>query len=117
MRRYPDGAAGKAFFQKDAPSHMPEWIRRYRAAVSTRSGGGTKQVEFPLVNDEPALLWMANMGCIDMNAWYSRIDRPDRPDFVLFDLDLRGHCDSPLLIAPLTSSYHSTGTITAAGLS
>ena len=42
---------------------------------------------FPLVNDELALLWMANMGCIDMNPWYSRVDRPDRPDFVLFDLD------------------------------
>jgi bifunctional non-homologous end joining protein LigD len=39
------------------------------------------------VNDEDALLWMANMGCIDMNAWYSRVDRPERPDFVLFDLD------------------------------
>jgi bifunctional non-homologous end joining protein LigD len=39
------------------------------------------------VNDELALLWMVNMGCIDMNAWYSRVDRPDRPDFVLFDLD------------------------------
>ena len=46
-----------------------------------------KWVEFPLVNDELALLWMVNMGCIDMNTWYSRIDRPDRPDFVLFDLD------------------------------
>ena len=42
---------------------------------------------FPLVNDELALLWMVNMGCIDMNTWYSRIDKPDRPDFVLFDLD------------------------------
>jgi bifunctional non-homologous end joining protein LigD len=40
-----------------------------------------------VVDDELALLWMANMGCIDMNAWYSRIDRPERPDFVLFDLD------------------------------
>jgi bifunctional non-homologous end joining protein LigD len=39
------------------------------------------------VNDELALLWMVNMGCIDMNTWYSRIDKPDRPDFVLFDLD------------------------------
>ena len=39
------------------------------------------------MNDELALLWMANMGCIDMNPWYSRVDRPDRPDFVLFDLD------------------------------
>ena len=39
------------------------------------------------MNDELALLWMANMGCIDMNTWYSRVDKPDRPDFVLFDLD------------------------------
>ena len=87
MRRYPDGVDGKAFFQKDAPSHMPEWIATYRALVSTRDGGEKKWVEFPLVDDELALLWMVNMGCIDMNAWYSRIDRPDRPDFVLFDLD------------------------------
>ena len=39
------------------------------------------------MNDEDALLWMVNMGCIDMNTWYSRVDKPDRPDFVLFDLD------------------------------
>ena len=88
MRRYPDGAFGKAFFQKDAPKHMPEWIPRFRVEVSTReSPSQRKWIEAPLVNDEDALLWMANMGCIDMNAWYSRVDRPDRPDFVLFDLD------------------------------
>ncbi len=88
MRRYPDGAAGKAFFQKDAPSHMPDWIPRFRALVSTREKSGAKKwIEFPVVDDELALLWMVNMGCIDMNSWYSRIDRPDRPDFVLFDLD------------------------------
>jgi bifunctional non-homologous end joining protein LigD len=88
MRRYPDGAGGKAFFQKDAPSHMPDWIPRYHAQVTTRDSSRTKRwVDFPVVNDELALLWMVNMGCIDMNAWYSRIDRPGRPDFVLFDLD------------------------------
>jgi bifunctional non-homologous end joining protein LigD len=88
MRRYPDGIAGKAFFQKDAPSHMPDWIPTFRALVSTRSRPPEKKwVDFPLVNDELALLWMVNMGCIDMNTWYSRIDKPDRPDFVLFDLD------------------------------
>jgi bifunctional non-homologous end joining protein LigD len=88
MRRYPDGAGGKAFFQKDAPSHMPDWIPTYRALVSTRSAAAAeKWVDFPLVNDELALLWIVNMGCIDMNPWYSRVDRPDRPDFVLFDLD------------------------------
>ena len=88
MRRYPDGAFGKAFFQKDAPSHMPDWIPTFRVEVSTRESPAKRRwISAPLVNDEDALLWMANMGCIDMNAWYSRVDRPDRPDFVLFDLD------------------------------
>jgi bifunctional non-homologous end joining protein LigD len=88
MRRYPDGATGKAFFQKDAPSHMPEWIPRFRVEVSTREAPRRKKwIEAPIVNDEDALLWMVNMGCIDMNTWYSRVDKPDRPDFVLFDLD------------------------------
>jgi bifunctional non-homologous end joining protein LigD len=88
MRRYPNGAYSEAFFQKDAPTHMPEWISTFHANVSRRDGARTKRwIDFPLVNDELALLWMVNMGCIDMNAWYSRVDKPDRPDFVLFDLD------------------------------
>jgi bifunctional non-homologous end joining protein LigD len=88
MRRYPDGAFGKAFFQKDAPSHMPDWIPRFSVEVSTRESPRQRRtISAPLVNEADALVWMANMGCIDMNAWYSRVDRPDRPDFVLFDLD------------------------------
>jgi bifunctional non-homologous end joining protein LigD len=88
MRRYPDGANGKAFFQKDAPSHMPDWIPRFRAHVSTReSPRRRKWIDAPIVDSEDALTWMVNMGCIDMNTWYSRVDKPDRPDFVLFDLD------------------------------
>jgi bifunctional non-homologous end joining protein LigD len=88
MRRYPDGAFGKAFFQKDAPSHMPDWIPRFRVQVSPRDGPRRlKWIEAPIVDSEDALLWMVNMGCIDMNMWYSRVDKPDRPDFVLFDLD------------------------------
>ena len=88
MRRYPDGAFGKAFFQKDAPKGMPEWIPRFRVQVSTRERPPKRRwIDAPLVNDEDALLWMVNMGCIDLNAWYSRVDRPERPDFVLFDLD------------------------------
>jgi bifunctional non-homologous end joining protein LigD len=88
MRRYPDGAFGKAFFQKDAPKGMPEWIPRFRVQVSTRERPPKRRwIDAPLVNDAEALAWMVNMGCIDMNAWYSRVDRPDRPDFVLFDLD------------------------------
>jgi bifunctional non-homologous end joining protein LigD len=88
MRRYPDGIEGKAFFQKDAPVHMPDWIARRPFTVSTReSPRRRRQIDVPLVNDELALLWMVNMACIDMNTWYSRVDRSDRPDWVLFDLD------------------------------
>jgi bifunctional non-homologous end joining protein LigD len=88
LRRYPDGAYGKAFFQKDAPKGMPEWIPRFRVEVSTRERPPKRRwIEAPLVNDERTLLWMVNMGCIDMNAWYSRVDKPERPDFALFDLD------------------------------
>ncbi len=77
MKRFPDGIHGKHFFQKDSPSHMPSWIPR-----SEQQGIG-----YPLVNSVDALIWMVNMGCIDMNAWSARADRPDRPDWVIFDLD------------------------------
>jgi bifunctional non-homologous end joining protein LigD len=88
MRRYPDGIHGNAFFQKDAPKGMPEWISTARIQVTTRDRPRQRRwIQAPLVNDELALLWMVNMGCIDMNAWYSRVDKLDRPDFVLFDLD------------------------------
>jgi bifunctional non-homologous end joining protein LigD len=86
MKRYPDGWKGNHFFQKQAPSHMPEWIERVPLPASTREGE-KKIIEYALVDDELALLWMVNMGCIDMHVWSSRIDKPERPDWVMFDLD------------------------------
>jgi bifunctional non-homologous end joining protein LigD len=86
LKRYPDGWQGKSFFQKNAPSHMPEWIYRAPLPASTREGE-RKIIEYALVNDELALLWMANMGCIDLHTWASRVDRPERPEWVMFDLD------------------------------
>jgi len=86
MKRYPDGWQGKHFFQKQAPSHMPAWIRRAPFPATTREGE-TRTIEYALVDDELELLWMANMGCIDLHAWSSRVDRPHRPDWVIFDLD------------------------------
>jgi bifunctional non-homologous end joining protein LigD len=86
MKRSPYGVAGEAYFQKQAPKGMPSWIptRTYRTYPRE---GGSRLVDFPLVNSPEAVLWMVQMNCIDMNAWYSRVDKPDRPDFVLFDLD------------------------------
>jgi bifunctional non-homologous end joining protein LigD len=88
MKRYPDGWQGKFFFQKDAPRGMPEWIPTASIVVTTRDRPRQRRrIDAPLVNDELALLWMVNMACIDLNTWYSRIDKPERPDWVLFDLD------------------------------
>src|SRR5256885_815178 len=86
MKRYREGIAREGFFQKQAPKGMPSWIKTRRFTTHPRDGGA-REVDFPLVNSKEALLWMVQMHCIDMNAWYSRIDKPDRPDYVVFDLD------------------------------
>jgi bifunctional non-homologous end joining protein LigD len=87
MKRYPNGINEDFFFQKDAPKGMPEWIARKAFRATSRESRQKRMISYPLVNDELALLWMVNMGCIDMNVWYSRVEKPERPDFVLFDLD------------------------------
>jgi bifunctional non-homologous end joining protein LigD len=86
MKRWREGLAGDSFFQKQAPKGMPSWIPTRTFRTHPREGG-SRLVDFPLVNSPEAVLWMVQMHCIDMNAWYSRVDKPHRPDFVLFDLD------------------------------
>jgi bifunctional non-homologous end joining protein LigD len=86
MKRSPYGVTGEAYFQKQAPKGMPSWIPTRTFRTYPREGN-SRLVDFPLVNSREALLWMVQMHCIDMNAWYSRVDKPHRPDFVLFDLD------------------------------
>jgi bifunctional non-homologous end joining protein LigD len=86
MKRYREGIAGNSFFQKQAPKGMPSWLPTRRFTTHPREGGA-REVDFPLVNAKEALLWMVQMHCIDMNAWYSRVDNPARPDYVVFDLD------------------------------
>ena len=66
---------------------MPDWIPTRQFQTCPRAEGESRLVDFPLVNSREALLWMVQMHCIDMNAWYSRVDQPERPDYVLFDLD------------------------------
>jgi bifunctional non-homologous end joining protein LigD len=86
MKRSPDGVGGEIYFQKQAPKGMPPWIPTRTFRTYPR-GGESRLVDFPLVDSPEALLWMVQMNCIDMNAWYSRVDKPERPDYVLFDLD------------------------------
>jgi bifunctional non-homologous end joining protein LigD len=86
LKRYPHGIHGQAYFHKQAPKGKPSWIPTRRFRTLPREGG-PRLVDFTLVNDPAALAWMVQMNCIDMNAWYSRVDRPERPDYVVFDLD------------------------------
>ena len=79
MKRYPDGWQGKSFFQKQAPSHMPRLDRDGAPSPPSTRDGERRVIDYALVDDELALLWMVNMGCIDMHAWASRADRPERP--------------------------------------
>ena len=83
----PTGASGRCSSRRTRRPTCPTGSRRSARSSRPATSATKPWIDFPLVDDELALLWMVNMGCIDMNAWYSRIDRPDRPDFVLFDLD------------------------------
>lgn len=82
MKRYPNGADGKCFFMKRAPSPRPDWIET--CEIEHRS---SSVIDFPMVQDAASLLWLVNLGCIDLNQWYSRCDDINRPDFLHFDLD------------------------------
>src|SRR4026209_2482859 len=81
MKRYPHGAAGEFFFMKRAPSPRPDWIRTCR--IDHDSGN---VIDFPVIDDLPSLLWVINLGCIDLNQWYARCDDVDRPDYGHFAL-------------------------------
>ena len=82
MKRYPNGAAGDFFFMKRAPRPRPAFIET--CAIEHASGN---VIDFPMVQDLASLLWVVNLGCIDLNEWYGRCDDVDRPDFLHFDLD------------------------------
>jgi bifunctional non-homologous end joining protein LigD len=82
MKRYPNGADGKCFFMKRAPSPRPAWVQT--CTITHRS---TNVIDFPMVQDLASLLWLVNLGCIDLNPWYARCDDVQRPDYLHVDLD------------------------------
>jgi bifunctional non-homologous end joining protein LigD len=82
MKRYPNGAFGPFFFMKRAPVPRPAWVR----TCSITHGSGNV-IDFPVIGDLASLLWVVNLGCIDLNPWYARCDDVLRPDYLHFDLD------------------------------
>jgi bifunctional non-homologous end joining protein LigD len=82
MKRYPNGATSEFFFMKRAPQPRPDWIEI--CSIEHSSGN---VIDFPMIQDLASLLWVINLGCIDLNQWYATCDDVDRPDYLHFDLD------------------------------
>ena len=90
MKRYPNGAEGDFFYMKRAPDPRPEWIE-----ICNIDHGSAGVINFPIIQDLPSLMWVINLGCIDLNPWYARCDDYNRPDFLHFDLDPGPGADFP----------------------
>ncbi len=82
MKRYPGGINGPFFFMKRTPEPRPPWLKT--CSIEHASGN---VIDFPMINDLKALLWVVNLGCIDLNPWYGRCPHSDIPDYLHFDLD------------------------------
>ena len=82
MKRYPNGIDGGFFFMKRAPSGRPSSV-----PVCAIEHGSGNVIDFPVVQHVASLMWVINLGCIDLNPWYARCDDVYRPDFLQFDLD------------------------------
>lgn len=84
LNRYPDGIEGEHFYQKDVdPEELPGFVD----SISLRAKSARKNVDYVVCNNKDALLYLANLGCIEINPWASRIRHPDKPDFMTLDLD------------------------------
>ncbi len=86
LTRFPDGIHGKSFFQQDAPTHIPPWIR----TESMWSSETRKETRFIIANDASTLLYVANLGSIPLHVWSSRVHALQAPDWTILDLDPKG---------------------------
>lgn len=87
LNRHPNGIAAPGFYQKDMTGHIPRWLKTTRIY----SESAEKTIDYVLCQDERSLLYLANLGCIEMNPWFSRIQHLERPDFLVIDLDPDGN--------------------------
>ena len=83
LARHPDGAEGEWFYEKQAPSHTPDWLPTFPLHSEHRG----EPIDYVMAPDAESLMWIANLGAIEIHPWLSRVMTPDRPDFAVFDLD------------------------------
>jgi len=84
LKRFPDGVFGEAFYEKDAPAFTPSWVKT--AAVPRRETPGG-DIRYILINDLPTLVWVANLGTLELHPFLHRAPRLDRPNSMVFDCD------------------------------
>src|SRR5690606_16960731 len=83
LKRNPGGIEDKGFYHKDAGDAAPHWVK----SVEVYSESGNKTIDYILCNDKATLLYLNNLGCIEINPWNSRIKKPDHPDYLIMDID------------------------------
>ncbi|WPR73669.1 DNA ligase D [Algoriphagus sp. NG3] len=83
LHRHPNGIDKEGFYQKDTPAGYPDWIE----TVSLYSESTRKDIDYMLCQNEATLIYMANLGCIELNPWNARIGSLDKPDYIVIDLD------------------------------
>ncbi|KRT13994.1 DNA ligase [Pedobacter ginsenosidimutans] len=96
LNRFPGGIHGSSFYQKDVKGKAPDWAETF----PYENGEGEKK-EYLVGTDEASLLWMASLGCIEMNPWFSRVQSPDNPDYCVIDLDPDKHTFDQVVEAAL----------------
>ncbi|NII82395.1 DNA ligase D [Pedobacter sp. SG908] len=96
LNRFPGGIHGPSFYQKDVKGKAPDWAETF----PYENGEGEKK-EYLVGTDEASLLWMASLGCIEMNPWFSRVQKPDYPDYCVIDLDPDKHTFDQVVEAAL----------------
>lgn len=118
MQRFPDGIAGKAFYQKECPAYAPDWIltKEVQSPSSKR-----KYINYIICNDLATLLWLVNQGCIEMHPWLSRWTHIDNPEAVILDLDpgdqvtFEDVLNIALLIKQVLDSFNVKGFVKTSG--
>ncbi|GGZ25598.1 ATP-dependent DNA ligase [Echinicola pacifica] len=83
LHRHPEGIEKEGFYQKDTPDSFPKWIK----TTAIYSESSDKQIDYMLCQDEATLIYMANLGCIEINPWHSKMGNLDRPDYMVIDID------------------------------
>jgi bifunctional non-homologous end joining protein LigD len=83
LKRYPNGVEAQYFYEKNAPSHRPEWVRT--ATIPIRTDGRT--IDFVLADDLPTLVWLANLADLELHTSLAKAEDPKRPAILAFDLD------------------------------